>query len=302
VTFAPAQPLDVALTLAPLRHGRADPSVRQEGLCWWLVFRTPGGTATLRLRPRQLDERGHAHAVEASAWGAGRSDALAAVPGLLGAFDEHEGFDPGRHPVVRELARRHGGLRLARTGRVLDALVPAVLEQKVTGQEARASWRTLLSRHGEPAPGPAPEGMRVPPPAAVWRAVPSWEWHRAGVTPARSATIMRAVRVAEALEVPRPAAETMQLLRGIPGVGPWTAAEVVQRSHGHPDAVSVGDLHLCKRVGTALAGRRLDDAGMLALLEPWRGHRQRVVRLVEAAGIGYERHAPRLERVPHRRW
>ena len=79
------------------------------------------------------------------------------------------------------------------------------------------------------------------------------------------------------------------------GIGAWTAAEVVQRSHGAPDVVSVGDYHLPNAVGFVLTGRpRTDDAGMLALLEPYRPHRQRVVRLVEASGIAAPRYGPRM--------
>jgi 3-methyladenine DNA glycosylase/8-oxoguanine DNA glycosylase len=113
---------------------------------------------------------------------------------------------------------------------------------------------------------------------------------------------MRVFAVADALEraASASAAEAGRRMRTIVGIGPWTIAETLQRSHGDPDSVSVGDLHLCKRVGTALAGRRVDDDGMLELLEPWRGHRQRVVRLIEAAGIGYERRGPRLAIPAHR--
>jgi 3-methyladenine DNA glycosylase/8-oxoguanine DNA glycosylase len=144
--------------------------------------------------------------------------------------------------------------------------------------------------------------MRVAPPPAVWRRVPSWEWHRAGVGPQRSDTVMRAVAVGEALERTARAEATLAIhrLRTVPGIGVWTAHEVVQRSHGHPDAVSIGDFHVAKRVGWALTGERTDDAGMLELLAPWAGHRQRVVRLIEGAGIGYERHGPRMTIVDNR--
>jgi 3-methyladenine DNA glycosylase/8-oxoguanine DNA glycosylase len=144
--------------------------------------------------------------------------------------------------------------------------------------------------------------MHVAPTPSVWRRVPSWEWHRAGVGPQRSDTVMRVAAVGDSLERAGgvDAAEASRRLRTIPGIGVWTAHETVQRSHGDPDSVSVGDFHLAKQVGTALIGRRVDDDGMLELLEPWLGHRQRVVRLIEAAGIGYERHAPRMTIVDNR--
>jgi 3-methyladenine DNA glycosylase/8-oxoguanine DNA glycosylase len=256
---------------------------------------TPAGAATLHLSAR-------AGGVYPAARGPGAEHAIAGVPALLGAEDDDTGFDPTRHPRVAELHHRAPGLRLTRAGRILPFLIPTVLAQKVTGIEAKRAWRELVRRHGEPAPGPAPLGMRVAPTAAVWRRVPSWEWHRAGVGPQRSDTVMRIARVGESLE--RAADDTIgdaeRKLRSIPGIGVWTAAETLQRSHGDPDAVSVGDFHVSKRVGWALIGQRVDDDGMLELLEPWRGHRQRVVRLIEAAGIGYERHGPRMTIVDNR--
>jgi 3-methyladenine DNA glycosylase/8-oxoguanine DNA glycosylase len=293
--YAPSEPVSLGLVLAPLRQGPGDPTCRRDASGWWLTLSTPTGSATLRLRET-------AGSVEASAWGAGADHAIAGVPDLLGARDDSRGFDPARHPLVAVLHRRFPGLRLTRAGRVMPYLVPTVLGQKVTGFEQQRAWRQLVTRHGEPAPGPAPRGMRVAPAPAVWKRVPSWQWHTAGVGPQRSDTVMRAVAVGESLErtVTMDAAEASRRLRTIPGIGAWTAAETVQRSHGDPDTVSVGDFHLSKVVGWALTGARVDDDGMLELLEPWRGHRQRVVRLIEAAGIGYERHGPRMTIVDNR--
>ncbi len=294
--FAPPEPVSLPLVLGPLRQGASDPTCRRDAGGWWLAIGTPDGAATLRLREV-------AGAIEATAWGPGAEHALASVPDLLGARDDASGFDPSRHPVVAALHRRFPGLRLTRAARVMPFLVPTVLGQKVTGIEQKRAWRELVLRHGEPAPGPAPAGMRVAPAPAVWKRVPSWEWHRAGVGPQRSDTVMRAVTAGESLErtATVTAEEATRRLRTIPGIGVWTAAETVQRSHGDPDAVSVGDFHVSKRVGWALIGERVDDDGMLELLEPWRGHRQRVVRLIEAAGIGYERHGPRMTIVDNRR-
>ena len=272
------RPVDVHLTLGSLRRGSGDPAYRvtPDGALW-RATRTPEGCATLRLAVRRRDG-----VIEASAWGPGGQWLLDTVPSLLGEDDDPTGFVPS-HPAIRDAARRAVGWRVTRTGLVLEALVPAVLEQKVTGKEARRSWRELLKRFGEPAPGPVPARMWAPPAARDWALVPSWEWHLAGVDGKRSATIVRAARVAGRLE------ETLNLdpaaaerrLRSVPGVGVWTAAEVMQRAHGNPDAVSVGDFHLPALVGWALAGRAVDDDGMLQLLEPYRGHRYRAVRMLE---------------------
>lgn len=294
--YAPREQVSLRLTLGPLQTGRTDPTMQRAATGGvWLTFANAAGSATLHLRTVRAT-------VEAVAWGPGAEHAIASVPALLGEGDDDSGFEPDRHPLVAELHHRTPGLRLARAGRLLPFLVPTILGQKVTGIEQKRAWRELVIRHGEPAPGPAPRGMRVAPTAAAWRRIPSWEWHRAGVGPQRSDTVMRAAAVGDSLEraASVDATEAKRRMRTIPGIGIWTAHETVQRSHGDPDSVSVGDFHLCKRVGTALAGKRVEDEEMLELLEPWRGHRQRVVRLIEAAGLGYERHGARMTIVDNR--
>ncbi len=295
-TYAPAHPVDVRLVLAPLQRGGGDPSLRWDGSGVWRATRTPAGPATLHL----VSGRD----VRATAWGPGAEWAIEQMPELLGGRDDWSGLDVRAHPALAGARRRAPGLRLTRTARVLEALVPAVLEQKVTGMEAWRGWRRLLTRFGEPAPGPAPAGMRVAPSAETWRRIPSWEWHRAGVGPQRAETIVRCARVAESLEraagAEREPAEAHAALTSIAGVGRWTAAETLARAHGDPDAVSVGDYNLPRLVGWALAGRPVDDDGMLELLEPWRGQRQRVVRLVELSGTAPARHGPRAPVRDHR--
>jgi 3-methyladenine DNA glycosylase/8-oxoguanine DNA glycosylase len=238
---------------------------------------------------------GPATLVHAAAWGSGAAWLLAALPALLGADDVPEDFAPDR-PLLRDLVRRHPGLRIGRSGLVLEALVPAVLEQKVVGMEATRAWRLLLRRFGEPAPGPAPRGMRVPPAAGTWAAIPSWEWHLAGVEAVRARTIAAAARVASRLEevVAMPSEAADRRLRALAGIGPWTSAEVRQRACGDADAVSVGDYHLPAVVGWALAGRAVDDAGMLELLAPYRGHRHRAAALAALSGTSPGRRGPRM--------
>jgi 3-methyladenine DNA glycosylase/8-oxoguanine DNA glycosylase len=188
-------------------------------------------------------------------------------------------------------------LRLGATGRVWDVLFPAVLEQKVTGVEARRSFRELCRRFGEPAPGPAgAQGLLVVPGPAALRAVPDWEWHRAGVDSARRRALLAAAVVAHRLEraCELRGSAGRELLRKVPGIGVWTAAEVAQRAWGDPDAVSVGDFHIPTVVGWALVGRPLDDAGMLEVLAPYAPQRQRAVRYVEASGFRRPRFGPRF--------
>lgn len=297
--YRPASPVDVRSTLSTLGRGPHDPTTRWDAGGVWRTFRTPSGAATVRIHYPGADG-----SVRATAWGPGADWAIDAVPALLGRDDDWDGLDVSGTPLLHDSRRRNAGLRLSSTGRLIEALLPAVIEQRVTSLEAYRSWARLLRWFGEAAPGPAPDGMRVVPTVAQWRGIPSWNWHRAGVDPGRARTARAALAVAASLERAVERSETPQAagraLRSIPGIGAWTAAETLQRSTGDPDLVSVGDYHLAHYVGEALTGRRVDDDGMLALLEPWAGHRQRVIRLILASGHRFERRGPRITLQDHR--
>jgi len=296
-SYSPRHQLTPALILRPLARGSRDPSYHSDATGIWRTLRTPEGAATLHLAT-------HQHGVEAIAWGPGAEWAIAGVPESLGDRDDASGFDVSNNAFLSAAQHRNPGLRLLRTRQVFEALSSAVFEQKVTGKEARQSWRALVLKYGEQAPGPAPQHMRVFPSPEVWRRVPSWEWHKAGVGPQRSDTMMRSAMVAASLE------RTLDLgfgglavekaLRSIPGIGAWSAAETMQRAHGDPDSPSVGDYHLPSLVGWALIGKPVDDDGMLELLEPWRGHRQRVMRLIESSGFAKPKFGPRMTVQDHR--
>ena len=296
-TWRPDFPLDVWRTLAPLRHGPGDPTIRLTDGGAWRATRTPDGPATLWIEP-------HGGAIRARAWGPGADHAIATLPRLLGADDDPDAFVP-EQPLLRQLAIRFRGVRFGATDRVLESLVPAICEQKVTGTEAHRAWRGIVLRFGTPAPGPWDEaatsatGPRLwlaPEPATLAR-VPYYELHPVGLERRRAEVIRRVAGRATWLEaVGRgPAGDALARLMTIPGIGPWTAAETTRAAFGDPDAVSVGDFHLPHMVSWALAGEvRGDDARMLELLEPYRGQRARAVRLLELAGITAPRFGPRF--------
>jgi 3-methyladenine DNA glycosylase/8-oxoguanine DNA glycosylase len=281
-------PLDVRLTLSVHSRGPGDPAHRVDATgAVWRTSLTPDGPGTLRVRSR-------GPLVTGQAWGPGARWLLGNLPAQLGFHDDRAGFT-AHHAVVSELALRYEGLRVGRTCRVLEALVPAVLEQKVVGLEAHRAWRFLLRKFGTAAPGPAPRGMRVFPPPRTWALIPTWDWHQAGVEGVRARTIINAAEVAGRLEqvTGLDPAEADRRLRSLPGIGPWTSAEIRQRAAGDPDAVSVGDYNLPKVVGWTLARRITDDDGMLELLAPYAGHRYRVTRLIELGGSAPPRRGPR---------
>ena len=280
-SFVPHAPLDLRLTLMPVAGTRWD----ADGAVW-LASRTPAGPATLRLH----HSRG---GVDVSAWGEGAEWATAHAAALCGEEDDVAGFEP-LDPRIRRLHREARGLRIPRTGAVFEALVPTVIGQLVTSLEAHRAYRALVAALGEPAPGPL--AFNLPPSPQVLASTPYWAFHRFGIERRRAEVIIRAARSASRLEE----TATMDLpsayrrLRAFPGVGPWTAAKVALAALGDADAVPIGDYHLPHSVGRLLDGTaRSTDERMLELLEPYRGHRGRVIQLVVAGGITAPRFGPR---------
>ena len=296
-SWRPRHPTDLLQTVGVLRRGGGDPAfARDASGAVWRATRTVDGIATIRLSQPSRDE------LRCEGWGPGAAAAVTQAPELLGDRDDPSGFVP-RLPVLDDAHRRNPGLRMARSAQVFEALAAAILEQKVITMQAHDSWRRLVAKFGTTAPGPTPRPMRVVPSADEWRAIPSWEWHRAGVDPRRASTLQNAARYAGRLEeaVSMSATDAAARLTLMPGIGAWTAAEVAQRALGDADALSVGDYHLANYVGHALAGRDMSDDEMLETLAPWAGHRYRVVRLLEAAGVrGRPRRGPRMSFVDHR--
>lgn len=264
-------PLDLRRTLHPLRGRFASDG-------WWLAARTPQGAGTLRIHRRDRWLIG-------SAWGDGAGWLLERVAAISGLDDDPSSFDTD-HPLISELHRRHPGLRFGRTGLVFDALVSAVCRQKVTHQEASRAMRGLRREFSSPAPGPDP-GLRLPPDPELMAAAPYWAYHRLHLERRRAETLRRLAsdhRRIEGLGEQSSSAST-RVLGATAGVGPWTVAETLAVSHGDADQVSVGDFHLKNVVTHHLTGKdRGSDEEMLELLEQFRPHRGRVVRLLELLG------------------
>ena len=296
-TWRPDWPCPVGVVLGVHRRGGGDPTYRvlsdgshARGL------RTPEGVATLQVAMRNSEGD-----VVARAWGPGADWALDRLPRMLGADDDPEGFEPPA--PLAQVWRRHQHSRIGATDLVMESLVPTIIEQKVTGQEAFAAFRRLVRRYGERAPGPGELDLWVQPDPATLRTIPSWEWLRLPVDGGRSRPLLAATRVASSLERAgaASAAEFDRRLRTLPGIGVWTSAKVRSTALGDADAVWFGDYHVAKDVGWALVGDAVDDDALAELLEPYRPHRYRVQRLVELAGLGQPRRGPRMAPRTHLR-
>lgn len=280
-------PIDLAMTLFPLRRGHHDPTTRIAAGHVVRATRTPDGPAVLELRAGGPD-RVHADAVGPGATHALEIDA----PGLVGVDDDASGFEP-HDDVLRDLWRRHRGVRLTRAS-VNPVLVAAILEQKVTGYEARRAWRGLVHATSEPAPGAS--GLWLPPDADRVATTSYFVFHRFGVERRRADIVRTVCSRARRIEALRGPEQLQGWLRTLPGIGAWTAAETARLALGDPDAVSVGDFHLPNLVAWTLAGEaRGDDVRMLELLEPYRGQRGRVQCLLEAGGARAPAYGPRTE-------
>ena len=288
--FTPPHPIDLKLTLGPLRRGTGDPCTRIGDAGVWRATRTPDGPVSEHLRS-------DGDQIIMRAWGQGASWALEHAPTLVGCDDDTGDFQP-EHSVIANLHRLYQGLRIPRSLAVVEAAVCTILEQKVQGVMARRSYWGLVRRYGERAPGPPGDaGLRLPPAPSFLAQLPSYAFHRFDVERKRADTIRVACAVRRRLEetsaLPPEAARSR--MTAVPGIGAWTAAQVALVALGDADAVSVGDYHLPNLVSWALAGEpRGDDARMLELLEPYLGHRGRVLRLL-SLGVGKApAHGPRL--------
>ncbi|WP_089017057.1 DNA-3-methyladenine glycosylase family protein [Micromonospora coriariae] len=278
----------LAASVRSLTFSPYDPCARIAAGTFWWATRTPDGPATLALRPAGGE-------LVAEGYGPGAEHVLARADSIAGLRDDLTGFTElaAAHPLVARLAREHRGLRMPATGQVFPRLLRAVFEQKVTGKEAYRAYAATVRHFREPAPGPL-QPLLLPPEAAAVAATPYWVFHPFGVEQRRADTLRRVAAIADRLERCADATEATRRLTAVAGIGPWTAAEVVRTAYGDPDAVSVGDYHIPNTVAWALAGEpRGDDARMLALLEPFRGHRGRVCLLLEAAGIQAPKYGPR---------
>jgi 3-methyladenine DNA glycosylase/8-oxoguanine DNA glycosylase len=270
-------PYDFDESLRFVPFGRYDPTCRRGPGQLWKAARTPDGPVTLQLARVK-------GGVVARAWGAGAAWALGHADVLAGLQDDSSRFE-GQPGPIATLARRGRGIRLPRSPWVFDGLTEYVLQQRVTFRDAARAHRRLVQALGARAPGPP--GLFLPLAPSDWRRLADGDLRRAGIDGQRARTLRAAARAARLVDsaFDLDSAAGRRALAAVPGCGPWTVEITMGFVLGDADAVPVGDLHLPHEVGWALAGEpRADDARMLQLLEPFRGNRFRLLRLLLAAG------------------
>lgn len=285
--------IDLRATMKPLAIYPRDPTTRWSANSFAKAVLTPEGPGTMLLT---WDAAG---TTTAEAWGPGAGWLLDRAPHWVGLRDDLSGFDPSLHPTIAQWWRRHPGIRLPAAGVIWQELLLVLLGQRVTGDEAIKSWARIVYAWGEPAPGPCE--LRLPPTPDVVASKSYVDLHQMNVERRRADAILlaarRSGRLEEAACMDADAARTR--LSALPGLGAWTATSVITATHGDPDTVVLRDYGLPTMVHYAFTGdaRRLTpedgDEVMCGHLESWRGHRQRIVRLLFAVGVSVPRRGPR---------
>jgi 3-methyladenine DNA glycosylase/8-oxoguanine DNA glycosylase len=185
---------------------------------------------------------------------------------------------------VLRLHTLHPGLRLLRVPWLYDITCSAILQQRVRTVDAMREWRRITQRWGTPAP----LGLRSFPSADVLAHVPMFALESIGIDAKRARTLLAFARESRLVSMKSGMtfADLRKYLLRIPGIGPWTTESVMGYGAGDTDAAIPGDLHLPRVVCYALAGEeRGSDERMMELLEPFRGDRFRIIRLIGAAGV-----------------
>jgi 3-methyladenine DNA glycosylase/8-oxoguanine DNA glycosylase len=288
--------IDLRRTLAWYRHGGGDPTTCVGATTFVRASWTPDGPATAA-----IDWSGGSATI--SAWGPGQDWARRAARDMTGASRPVPTI-PDIHPLVTLSAHRNQLVRTGASGDLYGALLPTILEQRITAREAKQQWARLCRELGEPAPGPFP-GLLLPPHPERLAGRPAWWFHPLGIEAKRARALSEVARVADRLWdwVRLPRDELVGLLGLVRGIGPWTIGSVLGPVCGDDDAVPVGDYHIPNMVAFNLAGEpRADDARMLSLLEPYSGVRGRVIRLLGWAGRHAPAYGPRRRILPMHRW
>jgi len=182
------------------------------------------------------------------------------------AITAHLAKDPRLAPLVAA----RPGLRMPGAWDGFEMAVRAVLGQQITVTAARRLAGKLVAAHGEPlkSPGaqltsvfPRPERLAAADLASL--GMPRSRAVALSALAAAAATDARLFHPARDLDA------AVARLRGLPGIGEWTAQYVAMRALREPDAFPAADVGLLRAM-SGPDGNRPTPLGLLARAEAWR--------------------------------
>lgn len=174
-------------------------------------------------------------------------------------------------PRLASLVAAHPGLRVPGAWDGFELAVRAILGQQVSVRGASTLAARLSQTFGDPTQTPHAAIVRFTPGARALAAATPERIAAIGLPLKRAATLhalAQAVAAGELrLRAGADAAETMEKLKAIGGIGEWTAQYIVMRALRWPDAFPAGDLGLRKALGD---NGPMREAELLRLAEAWR--------------------------------
>lgn len=280
------QEYDLAKTLWLAGMGHRDPTLRLTDTTAQIAYHTPEGPVSVTA------SREHATA-KVTAVGPGTEWIEPRLSCLFGLQDRPKEFQPGGK--LGELVRTTPGIHLPKLPVVFHRLVQIVLQQLVSWSDAVHGWRQIVDRFGTKSPCGE---LRLPPTAKQLSTLGYYDIVGCNVMPKQARLILHLAREAKRIErlAERDVAALETYLLSIRGIGPWTVQHLLGSSLGFADAVLTGDFGLPHSVAYFLVGKeRSDDEEMLRLLEPYAGHRFRVINHLWQSGLYAPRRGPRMQ-------
>ncbi len=206
---------------------------------------------------------------------------LSADPAAIGA-------QLSKDPALAPLVATRPGLRTPGAWDGFELAVRAILGQQITVAAAAKLAARIAAEHGEPLPAEwAAEGLSLtfPDPARLAAADLS-TLPMPGARQRALSALAQAAAADPALLGPRASLEeAVTRLRGLSGIGEWTAQYIAMRALREPDAFPAADVGLM-RAFEAPDGHRPSAAQLLTRAEAWRPWRAYAALHLWAAGVG----------------
>ena len=288
--FAESFPLpngyDLRRTMWLSGLGYGDPARRYDGQQVLLGFHTPDGAVSVSANV-------HERELPVQCWGGGAEWITPKLQDLFGLHDDPTVFKP--EGKLGKLLREVPGIHLPRLPLQFERLVQIVLQQLVSWADACRGWKMLVERFGVEAPGP--NDLRMGPSPKVLQKLGYSDLVACGIMPKQARLILQLAKESKRIErlATSDRERFVAYLNSIRGVGEWTIQYLLGTGLGDPDAVMVGDYGLPNTVSWFFAEKpRSNDEEMLELLEPYRGHRFRVINALMQAGIRAPKFGPKM--------